>query len=134
MKVEWLKDKKYDENCLRPLPFDEDGVFEKELMVEALKRNYKEDPDYNTLSIKKPNFDENINLSQSRDSKGVIKIIYKEEGIDLRDSPLKSWNHRRLHSENDEFMQCKINKKLGLFITREICRKMGGNLEVFTES
>jgi len=57
MRIEWIKNKSYTEDCMKPIPFDEDGVYEKELMVEALKRNQKQDPDYYCLTTEKPKLD-----------------------------------------------------------------------------
>lgn len=92
MKVEWIKGKLYNEDCLKPFPFDEDGVYEKELMVEALKRNQKIDPDYYILTPEKSKLDKEALLDQKKGPKGVLKIIYKEEGNDVREPPLRNWS------------------------------------------
>lgn len=120
---------KVTNETFEPIPYDDDGVYEKDLMIEALTRKKNEEI-HHILNLENRKFDDKLLQSYCRGGPGIIKIIYTDSGCD-------NWQcmpfDRNSHIATDEFATAKLKKSLGLFITKQVCIKMGGDLKVFTK-
>jgi len=128
MSIKWLEGaSEVNNDSFEPIPYDEDRVYEKDLMIEALNRR-KYEEDYNKLTHENKKFDEKLILEAQRASRGVIKLIYTDTGCD-------SWNSipfdRFSCINSDEFAMAKTKKSLGLYISKQVCIRMKGDLRAY---
>jgi len=132
--IKWIKGaSKVTKETFEPLPYEEDGIYEKDMMIEALNRKHGED-DYYTLTFEKTKFAEAAILDKRKSSSGVIKIIYTDTGCEGWHSIPFSNNYSVVGGTPDEFSLSKIKKSIGLFMIKEICKHMGGDIKAFVKS
>jgi len=128
--IKWMPGiKKVTNDTFEPLPYDDDGVYEKDLMIEALTRKKNEEI-HHVLTLENRRFDDKLLQTYYRGGPGIIKIIYTDTGCDSCQSMPFDKNSQFV---TDEFASAKMKKSLGLFITKQVCVKMGGDLKVFAK-
>lgn len=130
--VEWMPNARVNERCFMPYPYDDEGAFERDENLKSRSPNYNDEDycfyvnsnwiDFSTLKLKclEPNV------------KGVLKIVVKDTGCGIRkeDLPFVFNKFAQFHKDT---AQRKIGTGLGLYITKEICEKMGGEIRVFSK-
>ncbi len=125
--IKWLPGlKKITSEIFDPIPFDDDGVYEKDLMIEALTRKKNEEI-HHILTLENKRFDDKLLQTYYRGGPGILKIVYTDTGCDSTQSMPFDKNSQFI---TDEFVAAKMKKSLGLFITKQVCIKMGGDLKV----
>jgi signal transduction histidine kinase len=115
MTVEWVPDgsnKKEDE-----LPYDEEGIFEKNQNIKSLSRSVNQRSD-----------SENSILSNH----GLMRIIIKDTGCGIKKDDLDVVFEKYSQVNKDPSAR-KLGTGLGLFITKEICTRMDGEIKVYSK-
>jgi len=115
--IKWLDCEKVSSKCFEPIPYDDvdEGLFEKEENLLAV----------NTRRI--PQGPQN-----HQESKGVLKIIVKDTGSGMRKEVLDKL-FQKFSQVSEDVSQRNIGTGLGLFISKEICNAMNGDIRVYSQ-
>ena len=137
--VQWLQGVPLTERCYEPLPFDEtnEGAFEKNenmfrLNLSSREKNVQENSNHLILTKYQKEFDLARISFSSQSSLGVLKIIVKDTGCGMSQSGMDRLFQKFSQVSSDP-RQRQVGTGLGLFITKEICKKMGGDVRVFSK-
>jgi len=133
--VKWLKFKEINEKCFQPVPYDDtgEGLFEKEENLSTMNTSRLSIAENKFLSgsdggrqiIDDPNY-------QEEKTQGILKIIVKDTGSGMKKEALENLFQKFSQvSENASHRQ--IGTGLGLFITREICLAMKGEIRAYSK-
>jgi len=131
--VKWIENKhQVDEDCFLPYPYDEtqEGIFEKDENMYILNRP-ESAKSFKVLDLKSKNVDSNI-LLPSSSSKGVLKIIVSDTGCGILDEDISKLFMKYVQLNTDDSKR-KIGNGLGLFVTKELCNKMRGEIKAFSK-
>ena len=125
--VEWKsKVGTVNEECFEPRPFsDEEGIFEKENLVARLR------DDWCLLGL-------NSNIIKMRhlgvkstEEQGILKITVSDTGEGISESNLNKLFQK--FSQVSHSSNRKLGTGLGLFITKKLCMRMGGDIRVYSK-
>ena len=134
--VEWLNDSKVNEMCFQPVPYNdiEEGVFEKEenLYMLSLNRNLSQSSQHLVLYNSRYSFNIDETISLQRDVKGILKIIVKDTGCGMKKEALDLL-FQKFSQVSQDISKRQTGTGLGLFITQEICKKMSGEVRVYSK-
>jgi len=144
--VVWLKDQELSDKCFEPIPYDSEseGVFEKEeslymlsLSDSALTMDRNEHFGISNehlvlTTIKKDFHIRESTMSCTEQEKGVLKIIVKDTGSGIDEEGLKKLFQKFSQVSNDPSKR-QIGTGLGLYITKEICKNMQGDVRAFSQ-
>jgi Osmosensitive K+ channel histidine kinase len=124
--VDWIENRnQIDEICYEPYPLDDEGVFEKSLSMMRLSDDYELLATENSnTAIKFPN-----NFSTSLE--GILKITVFDTGIGI-DSQHFSHLFQKFRQVSEDGSR-KLATGLGLYITKELCTRMNGEIRVFSK-
>jgi len=113
-------------------PYDEEGIFEKNENIKTLSRNVNVKNsqcfslgDFTQSNLE--NFEPEI-LKQH----GLIKILIKDTGCGIKEDDLNLVFDKYSQVSKDPCAR-KIGTGLGLYITKEICTRMGGQIKVYSK-
>ncbi len=120
MTIDWIPDGSREEE--EEVPYDEEGIFEKNQNIRTLSRNVTKCDDDQSDS-------ENI-ISHS--DHGVMRIIIKDTGCGIKKEDLDIVFEKYSQVSRDPSAR-KLGTGLGLFITKEICTKMNGEIKVYSK-
>lgn len=115
---QWLRAiPEVDEKCFLPYPYGYSGIFEKN---EAFKHFGK---DFLTVGIKidTQNLEKDLNSGR-----GVLKIIVRDTGCGMSPSVLNNL------FKDSQIPTNRISTSLGLFITKQICNRIKGDIKAFS--
>ena len=110
-----------------PIPFDEEGLFEKSQTISVLR----EDLIHLDLNYKKKIAREGNNRVQ-RFSNGVLKFIVTDTGCGIDSTRLPSL-FKRFSQVNEDLSKGRLGTGLGLFITKELIERMNGEIRAYSK-
>jgi len=130
--VEWIADKnQVDEKCFHPIPFNymddqDEGIFEKKQMFTVFASNMI------TLSTGNRKFSPSA-FSQARAvNSGVLKVVVRDSGCGISKDDIQKLFNKFTQMTSDA-SKTKLGTGLGLFISRQICQRMNGEIKVFSK-
>jgi len=136
--AKWLGYDKISDKCFEPVPYDDtdEGLFEKEENLSSML-------DTSKLSEGQPGFqrqgDSGRQINQAirpqpqQASKGVLKITVKDTGSGMKQDALEKL-FTKFSQVSENVSQRQIGTGLGLFITREICHAMDGEIRAYSKA
>jgi len=140
LSCQWLQTKKVQDECFEPVPYDEEeeGVFEKDENLLRMKSSKCLKPKSNVFVLKDG---KNEKLSMTvinkpalieEETPGVLKIIVKDTGSGMKKEALEKL-FKKFSQVSENISQRQIGTGLGLFITKEICDTMGGEIRAYSK-
>jgi len=131
--VEWVDSgENVNEKCFEPHPFNDqsemdEGIFEKKQAFSLLDSNYI----FLSFGFKKIN-KEQIKSDPRNLTNGVLKIIVSDTGIGMSKEDL-GVIFQRFTQVTTDVSKKKLGTGLGLFITKELCQRMKGEIRVYSK-
>jgi len=133
MNIEWLKGKtEVDEKCFQPYPFNDagdqdEGIFEKKQLFNVLSQ------DVVNLSISNRRINRSLLKKSSNNlTQGVLKVFVKDTGCGMPKENMEKLFQKFTQLTSDASKK-KLGTGLGLFITKQICQRMDGQIKVFSK-
>jgi len=133
MNIEWIKGKtNVDEKCFQPYPFNDaddqdEGIFEKKQLFNVLSQ------DLVTLSISNRRINRSLLKKSSHNlTQGVLKVVVKDTGCGMPKENIEKLFQKFTQLTSDASKK-KLGTGLGLFITKQICQRMDGQIKVFSK-
>jgi len=125
------------ETSFEPVPYDyeDEGVFEKEDNMAMMNMTYhtQKSRDYFILSGGNREFIlEGAEAQPAKEMKGVLKIIIRDTGSGIKQNDLDKLFNKFSQVGNDTSKK-QMGTGLGLFISRQICRNMGGDIRIYSK-
>ena len=130
--VEWKSGcSEVTEECFQPYPFNDiddqdEGLFEKSQDFNIFNNDYLNlnlsGKKINTSSLRSPDSSE----------RGVLKVTITDTGCGMTNLDIKN-PFQRSSDVSDESSRRKLGTGLGLFITKQICSKLGGEIRIFSK-
>ena len=128
--VEWLQDKeRIDDKCFEPYPFDEqnEGLFEKDNNSSCFSG------DFQTLYLGHKTIDPSLFANYSSSAKkGMVKVTVSDTGCGMSPINLSRLFQKFIQVHSDTARR-RLGTGLGLFITKEICSKLQGQIRVYSK-
>ena len=130
--IEWIANTPaVQPSCFRPAPFNEDnsedeGVFEKSQALSVFN------DDLMFLNFSKKKFKRNLLISERDASKGVLKITVSDTGVGMKKEELDKL-FQKFAQVTSDVSKKQLGTGLGLFITRELCRGMNGEIKAYSK-
>ena len=144
--IDWLpgKDKATDK-CFEPIPYDQEGEgeFDKNEALSTLAYSAGAEPGHLnkyyvlTHAQKKTQRrssieNEQVKLDQLREDGGILKITVRDQGCGMSAEALKGL-FKKFYQCSTEASQRKRGTGLGLYITKDICEIMEGQIRVYSK-
>lgn len=133
IKLEWINDmSQVEERCFEPIRYNDDdemneGIFEKNEAFSQLDENFC------TLTSFKTKIEESfMTPRQSRLNKGILKVTINDTGLGMTKEDLSRLFQKFTQVSQDPSKR-KLGTGLGLFITKELCERMKGQIKVFSK-
>jgi signal transduction histidine kinase/CheY-like chemotaxis protein len=130
--VEWISNtEKVNAECFEPRPFDDDdelseGIFEKCKSFSVLDENFL----VLTTSHKKNN--RNLLIPIQSTNRGILKVVVNDTGCGIsKENVTKLF--QKFTQVTSDLSKRKLGTGLGLFITKELCERMNGEIRVFSK-
>ena len=127
MKVDWVPNwNAVTDECFEPRPFGEDeAIYEKEKACSHLNE------DIEILGINTKHY-KTIDIGIEGDSlRGVLKISVTDTGKGIKAADLENL-FKRFENLSENISKNKLGTGLGLFITKILCKKMGGDIRGYS--
>jgi len=129
---EWLPEVRLSEECFLPLPYDEEGIFEKEQNMKLLSRSVNKEQDFCYVNSNQSCLEKlKINFDRQQ-YHGVLKMIVQYTGCGIKKDDLEVIFNKYAQFSCDPSLR-SVGTGLGLYITKEICEKMGGKIRVYSK-
>jgi len=127
--VEWLHEQEMNAKCFEPIPYNEandqdEGIFEKAQAMSILDSNFV------FLSFFRKKIDRNL-LVNKTNGKGILKISVADTGCGIIKEDIEKLFHMFTQGTIDPSKK-KLGTGLGLFITKELCHRMEGEVKAFS--
>jgi len=135
--VNWLKYGKVNDKCFEPIPYDDtdEGIFEKEENLSAISFSQLSDstPGFPGLLSheRRPCVDHEI-VNPVQESTGFLNIIVMATGSGMKKEALEKL-FKKFSQVSEDASQRQIGTGLGLFITKEICTIMKGEIRAYSK-
>lgn len=134
--LHWLENASVSDRCFEPVPYNEEdeGLFEKDEKVAMFGSNtrlglssncYVLTHDRKTFSL------EEMKFSTSK-VPGVLKIVVRDTGNGMNEVDRASI-FKKFCQVSDNIQCRQLGTGLGLYITDEICKRMGGLIKVYSK-
>ena len=137
--IKWLESNCVGEKGFEPIPYDDmdEGIFEKEenlYMLNMRNADYLQHPGgYFTINQHSSVLSqEYISPVETKRSEGVLKIIVKDTGSGMNQTALNKL-FQKFSQVSDDIHKRQIGTGLGLYITKEICKKMNGDVRAYSK-
>ena len=136
--VQWLAHSSVNDESFEPVPYNDmdEGIFEKEenlYMLSMGSGDYLQQPDkYFMLSQKSYEALRDRAECPEQTCEGILKIIVKDTGSGMDQAALGKLFGKFSQVSNDVHKR-QIGTGLGLYITKEICKKMGGDVRAYSK-
>ena len=137
--IKWLESSCVCEEAFEPIPYDDmdEGLFEKEENLYMLSMR---NPDYlqqsgGYITINQHSSalsQEYISPMERKRSEGVLKIIIRDTGSGMNQAALNKL-FQKFSQVSDDVHKRQIGTGLGLYITKEICKKMNGDIRAYSK-
>jgi len=136
--VKWINSPNVTDKCFEPLPYDTDGegLFEKEENMHFVRMGSegRASQDYFILSGNNKEFNLNDLPETPEDrEQGILKIIVKDTGCGMSEDEVSKLFQKFSQVGHDSSKK-QLGSGLGLFISKEICEKMNGNIRVYSQT
>jgi len=135
--VQWLKQPCVNDECFDPIPYDDtdEGLVEKEeniFLYQSKNRSIQDLPDYFALtqSIREFNLQGVTQLRQNET--GVLKIMIRDTGCGISREELCKLFQKFSQVGSDDSKK-QMGTGLGLYISKEICRNLNGDVRVYSK-
>jgi len=131
--IEWISNQEKVENqCFEPHPFEQEsdtseGLFEKNKQFSIFSKSFYTITSSNTKITEIPNEYGNYDTQ-----KGILKVSIYDTGCGINQSGAARL-FQKFTQVSDDSSKRKLGTGLGLFITKELCERMGGEIKVFTQ-
>jgi len=130
--IDWFEgQEEVNERCFEPKPFDDDdeGVFEKSQTLATLLRN-----DLITLDLdKKKRIPRSLEATPESDCKqGILKIIVSDSGPGISEEKLGVL-FKKFSQVSGELSKKRLGTGLGLYVTKELIKKMKGEVRAYSK-
>lgn len=137
--IQWLASTAIDDEAFEPKPYDEvdEGVYEKDENIFIARvsstRNLTTSGEYYYIAPDgtKSMIPEGTQERRDR-QEGALKIIIRDTGCGMNEDALSKLFQRFSQVSNDMHKR-QIGTGLGLYITKEVCKKMNGDIRVFSK-
>ena len=137
--IQWLESNCVGEETFEPIPYDDmdEGIFEKEenlYMVNMKNAGYLQQPD-SYLALNQHSSvlsQEYTSPVKTKRSEGVLKIIIRDTGSGMNQAALNKL-FQKFSQVSDDVHKRQIGTGLGLYITKEICKKMNGDVQAYSK-
>ena len=130
--VEWINNvEKVEERCFEPNPFNDsnefsEGIFEKDRCFSVFDREVV------SLDLKTKKFGVSQFSHSMHRTQGILKIAVNDSGCGILAKDLEKL-FQKFAQVNSDSSRRKLGTGLGLFITKQICEKMNGEIKVFSK-
>jgi len=120
-----------DESHFYPVPFNDlsdmdEGIFEKKQAFSLFDSNFV------FLNFVSKKIDKNHLRIKPQSSKGILKIIVADTGVGMSQEDLGRL-FQRFTQVTSDVSKRKLGTGLGLFITKELVQRMGGEIKVYSK-
>jgi len=130
--VEWIPNQEFStEKCFEPYPFNEDneqdeGLFEKKRSLSVF------DSALLCLNFVRKKIDRALLVPLADERKGILKITVRDTGVGI---PKDGFNKlfQKFTQVTSDPSKKKLGTGLGLYITKELCLRMQGDIKVFSK-
>jgi CheY-like chemotaxis protein len=129
--IEWIPGKQLvDEECFQPYPFNDsddldEGMFEKSQLFGVFEK------DLVNLSLKTTRIPSHLLKEPISTKPGVMKVIVKDTGSGMPSNKMSQLFQKFSQITNDASKK-KLGTGLGLFITKQIVKRMNGEIKVYS--
>jgi len=154
--LKYLQSNLITDECFEPIPYDpeSEGVFEKDDGLYMLKMNkaafnkrnqhplrpqeqpsqqsFSKDDEYYILPNKQRDLLDVGGATIPKNSKGIIKIIVEDTGCGMTETMLSKL-FQKFSQVCDDPSKRQTGTGLGLYITKEICKNMQGDIRVYSK-
>jgi len=134
--IKWLKCDRISEKCFEPIPYDDldEGLFEKEENLSRIDISKFSEikPRFFTLNNERRNFKHDKVYYPQEETKGILKIIVKDTGSGMKKEALEKL-FQKFSQVSENISQRQIGTGLGLYITKEICHAMNGEIRAYSK-
>ena len=130
--VEWIENTEtVTDKCFEPLPFNrendqDEGLFEKRQALSIFNKNVM------CLGFTQKKINKALLCQQTSTAKGILKITVVDTGVGIQKESLERLFQRFTQVTTDASRR-KLGTGLGLFITKELCQRMNGDVRVFSQ-
>lgn len=129
--IEWIGDvEAVSEECFQPFPSSEEdqeeGLFEKAQQTAILEKNLI------IMDLNQRKIDQDFIASNSQVDKGILKIVVSDTGSGISSNDIGKL-FQKFTQISDDSSKRKLGTGLGLFITKELCKRMNGEIKVFSK-
>jgi len=129
--VEWINgQEEVKDQHFEPHPYDEcdmsEGTFEKNQRLSVLDSNFI------TLSLLNMKITPNLLKYNQTSSQGILKVTVNDSGCGIQKEDLERL-FQRYSQVGSDISKRKLGTGLGLFITRELCKRMNGKIRVYSQ-
>lgn len=135
LKIVWMPDQKVSDKCFMPYPYDEEdeGLYEKDHNMKALNRTGIQSDHHLVYLSSGTECLKSIKLEQStRNVQGMLKFIIQDTGCGIQKEDLSEL-FTQFSQVNKDRAKRKTGSGLGLYIAKNICENMGGEIRVFSK-
>jgi len=137
--IKWLESHEVSEDCFEPIPYDEidEGLFEKDENVSTVSLRKFSDfhpgiqPPMSPLRRRGSSGTDEV-FYPEQETQGILKIIVKDTGSGMSKEALEKL-FKKFSQVSDDASQRQIGTGLGLFITKEICLAMNGEIRAYSK-
>ena len=130
--INWINDiATVEDKCFEPCPFNEEndqdeGLFEKRQAFSTLDENLA------TLTFCVKKISRNTLNFRQLSSHGVLKITVSDTGSGIPKEDIKKL-FQKFTQVSPDISKRKLGTGLGLFITKELCKGMGGEVRIYSK-
>jgi len=130
--VEWLPNQEsLTEKCFEPYPFNEEneqdeGIFEKKRSLSVF------DSALLCLNFVRKRVDRALLNPITDERKGILKITVRDTGVGIPRDGFNKLFQKFMQVTSDPSKK-KLGTGLGLYITKELCNRMDGDIRVFSK-
>jgi len=136
--VKWLRHAIISDKCFEPVPYDDidEGLFEKEDNLSMLNRSRFSESITGFLGASHDrSLSNNSKIPQhqpQQESQGILKVIVKDTGSGMKTEALEKL-FQKFSQVSENVSHRNIGSGLGLFITKEICHAMNGEIRAYSK-
>jgi len=135
LSINWIRESsEISDDCFKPIPYDDEdeGVFEKESNMYAIKRQGKSSNTSLILSGSVKEFSLEGVLQPRTEEKGVLKIVIRDTGCGMTPEELSKL-FQKFSQVSQVTTKRQMGTGLGLYISKEIVENMRGEIRVYSK-
>lgn len=129
--VEWIDGiEEVKDEHFEPHPYDEcdmsEGTFEKNQRLSVLSDNFI------LLSLTSTKINSSLLKYKRNSSQGILRVSVNDSGCGIQKEDVETL-FQRYSQVTSDISKRKLGTGLGLFITKELCRRMNGKIRVYSK-